>query len=82
MAVKIKKIVLWRGEVDKMRNIVARLAQEYQAVHVRTQDVFDAAARVAPPDHWIWDGVHPLPQGHELIARHWLEQVSGYRERR
>ena len=28
------------------------------------------------PAHWIWDGVHPLPQGHELIARNWLHQVS------
>ena len=46
------------------------------AVHVRTQEVFDRAAETAPPGHWIWDGVHPLPQGHELIARNWLQQVS------
>ncbi|MBT4797803.1 MAG: hypothetical protein HON81_05740 [Verrucomicrobia bacterium] len=24
----------------------------------------------------LWDGLHPLPQGHELIARHWLKSVS------
>ena len=66
----------WRGEVDKLRPIVARLAKEYRAVHVRTQEVFDNAASMVRPDHWIWDGVHPLPQGHELIARNWLEQVS------
>jgi len=66
----------WRGQVDKLRAIVARLAKDYDAVHVRTQDVFDAAAKSAGPDHWIWDGVHPLPQGHELIARHWMQQVS------
>jgi len=66
----------WRGQVDEMRRIVARLAQDYHAIHVKTQDVFDAAAQVAAPDHWIWDGVHPLPQGHELIARQWLQQVS------
>jgi lysophospholipase L1-like esterase len=33
------------------------------------------------PEHWIWDGVHPLPQGHELIARNWLRRVSVYLER-
>ncbi len=66
----------WRGEVDKLRAIVAPLAKEYGAVHVRTQDVFDAAAEAVRPKQWIWDGVHPLPQGHELIARHWLQQVS------
>ena len=65
-----------RGEVDKMRRIVARLARDYQAVHVKTQDVFDAAAQAVRPGHWIWDGVHPLPQGHELIARRWLQEVS------
>jgi len=66
----------WRGEADKLRAIVKSLAAEYGAVHVRTQDLFDAAAEAVSPDHWIWDGVHPLPQGHELIARNWLQQVS------
>ena len=41
------------------------------------QDVFDVAAKAVSPGQWIWDGVHPLPQGHELIARQWLEEVSG-----
>ncbi len=67
----------WRGEVDKLRTIVAQLAKDYDAVHVKTQEVFDAAAKAVSPEHWIWDGVHPLPQGHELIARNWLQQVSG-----
>ena len=66
----------WRGEVDKLRGIVARLAKEYHAVHIKTQEVFDVAATAVRPDHWIWDGVHPLPQGHELITRHWLQQVG------
>jgi len=43
---------------------------------VKTQEVFDAAAKAVSPEQWIWDGVHPLPQGHELIARNWLQQVS------
>lgn len=66
----------WRGEVDRLRAVVAGLARDYGAVHVKTQDVFDAAATAAGPAQWIWDGVHPLPQGHELIARHWLHEVS------
>jgi lysophospholipase L1-like esterase len=56
--------------------VVVRLAHDYDAVHVRLQDVFDAAAATVSPAHWIWDGVHPLPQGQELIARHWLKEVS------
>jgi len=67
----------WRGKVDKYGAVVAQLSKDYGAVHVKTQEVFDAAAKAVSPEHWIWDGVHPLPQGHELIARNWLQAVSG-----
>ncbi len=66
----------WRGKIDAMRASVAKLAGEFDAVHIKTQDIFDAAAAQVTPEHWIWDGVHPLPQGHELIARNWLQEVS------
>lgn len=66
----------WRDQVERLMAVVKQLATDYRAVHVRTQDVFDAAATAVTPEHWIWDGVHPLPQGHELIARAWLEEVS------
>ena len=67
----------YREEVDKLCPIVAKLAMDYRAVHIKTQEVFDAATRTVDPAHWIWDGVHPLPEGHELIARNWLDGVSG-----
>lgn len=66
----------WRGQIDLLLPVVGRLARDYDAVHVETQAIFDAAAKAVSPAHWIWDGVHPLPQGHELIARNWLKQVS------
>jgi len=67
----------WRAKVDKYGAVVAQLAKDYNAIHVKTQQVLDAAAKAVSPEQWIWDGVHPLPQGHELIARHWLQAVSG-----
>ena len=66
----------WRDQVERLIPIVGSLATDYNAVHVKTQDVFDAAAKEASPEQWIWDGVHPLPQRHELIARNWLQEVS------
>ena len=66
----------WRGEIDKLGEIVSRLAHECKAIHVETQKIFDQAAEEVSCEHWIWDGVHPLPQGHELIARNWLQAVS------
>lgn len=65
-----------RNATDKLGLLIRQIAKDYQAVHIRTQEIFDAAAKAVTPEHWIWDGIHPLPQGHELIARHWLEQVS------
>jgi lysophospholipase L1-like esterase len=65
-----------RSPTDRMRVIVARLANDYDAVHIKTQDIFDQAAAADTPEQWMWDGVHPLPQGHELIARNWLNEVS------
>ncbi len=65
-----------RNATDKLGIVVARLAKDYNAVHIKTQDIFDSAAKAVTPEQWIWDGVHPLPQGHELIARNWLLEVS------
>jgi lysophospholipase L1-like esterase len=67
----------WRGEIDKLGEVVKRISTEFKAVHIETQKIFDQAAQQVSPQHWIWDGVHPLPQGHELIARNWLQAVGG-----
>ena len=66
----------WRGQIDRLRPIVAKLASDHKAVLLKTQEIFDAASKRVDPAHWIWDGVHPLPQGHELIARNWIETVA------
>ena len=66
----------WRGTFDQLGEIVERIATDYGAVHIQTQKIFDQAAQQVSPRYWIWDGVHPLPQGHELIARNWLQAVT------
>ena len=75
-AERLENHAAWRAEMDGLRNRVKQLAAEFGAVHVKLQDVFDAAAAACSAEQWIWDGIHPLPQGHELIARHWLLEVS------
>ena len=55
---------------------MAQLAKDYKAVHIKTQEIFDNAAKAVSAEQWMWDGVHPLPQGHELIARNWIHAVS------
>lgn len=65
-----------RKETDKMRNVVSRMAMDYNAAHLKTQEILDRAAQKSSPENWIWDGIHPLPQGHELIARNWIDLVA------
>jgi len=50
-----------RSATDKRGIVVARLAKNYDAVHIKTQEIFDSAAKALTPEQWVWDGVHPLP---------------------
>ncbi|WDE99393.1 GDSL-type esterase/lipase family protein [Lentisphaera profundi] len=71
-----KKHQAARLKIDQFRLIVAKLAKEFDAIHIKTQDAFDAKVKLTPAEYWLWDGIHPLPQGHELMARLWLEAIN------
>lgn len=60
----------------KRQKIVAQLAAKYHLPLIRYQDVFNAALRRAPADHWSWDGVHPHYAGHGLMAEAWIKSVN------
>ena len=62
----------FQSETALRAQAVRRLAQRYGAVLVPLQEKFDAAVRLAPAEHWLQDGVHPTPAGHELIQREWI----------
>ena len=66
---------MWRAGVQARQDAVARLAAKHGAALVRFQQVFDAACKVAPAEHWIWDGVHPTYSGHQLMADEWERTV-------
>lgn len=64
---------VFRSEVEKRAEKAKEVAEAYQLTFVPLQERFDEAAKAAPADQWLMDGVHPLPAGHELIKRAWLE---------
>lgn len=66
----------YSSEIEKRRRIVKQLSVELDAVFVAFQDAFNNALSKAPAEYWIWDGIHPMPAGHELMAREWLHEVS------
>jgi lysophospholipase L1-like esterase len=66
----------FHDEVEKKRMIVKKLSVEFNAVFVPFQEAFNKALSKAKADYWIWDGVHPMPAGHELMAIEWMKQVD------
>lgn len=41
------------GIIQKQGKIVAQLAKEYNAVHIETQDIFEAAMKTTSPRYWL-----------------------------
>ena len=67
---------VWVERITHYQNIVRQLAEEFNAVHVPLQEVFNEAASKVDAAYWLWDGVHPTYAGHELVAREWLKAVE------
>ncbi|MCP9755803.1 lysophospholipase [Lacihabitans sp. CCS-44] len=73
-----KNTEIWKIEIEKRQKVAKAIAQEFDAIFVPFQQLFIDACEKAPIDYWIWDGVHPMPAGHELMARQWLKVVGKY----
>lgn len=66
----------WQNEMAPRQAIVKEMAAQVNAVYIPLQDVFLSACEKAPADYWIWDGIHPMPAGHQLIAQEWIKTVK------
>ena len=64
------------AEITKRQEAVARLAAKYHLPLIHYQRSFDEACKLAPAEHWSWDGIHPNYAGHALMAREWLRTVN------
>ena len=60
-------------ETKKRGEKVQDLAKKHNLVFVPLQEKFDEAAKLAPNDYWLYDGVHPTSCGHEIIKREWVK---------
>jgi lysophospholipase L1-like esterase len=70
----------WFPEFTRRREIVKNLADEFGAVFVPLQSVFNKAQDRAAPETWAADGVHPTLAGHMLLAKTWVEAVGAARK--
>lgn len=62
----------WESTLNERSEVVRELSVEYGTVFVPLRKVFADALKIAPPEHWSADAIHPTHAGHELIARAWL----------
>lgn len=67
----------WRPGLTARQRIARKIAEDYRAVFVPFQQLFDAMAAEAPAEYWLPDGMHPTPGAHHRMARLWIEQVVG-----
>ena len=64
-------------DVDAYNEIIHRLADEFNARLIRTNEAFDRAVVARPGALWTTqDGVHPNPEGHTLMALEFLKQAG------
>ncbi|NMO95112.1 SGNH/GDSL hydrolase family protein [Paenibacillus lemnae] len=66
----------WREDLDPKITAVRDLAAEFGALLVPLDGLFNAAAARREPAYWAYDGVHPTPAGHALIARAWMDTMG------
>ena len=72
----LKNLEFYESEVKKQQTVIRKLSKTYDTVFVEFQKHFTNACKKAPASYWIWDGIHPMPAGHELMAREWINQVQ------
>ncbi|MHB8902017.1 MAG: SGNH/GDSL hydrolase family protein [Thermoguttaceae bacterium] len=66
----------WFPEFEQRRAVANKLAEELKLDRVPFQSMFDEAVKLAGPEYWAGDGVHPTLAGHALMAKTWREVVG------
>jgi lysophospholipase L1-like esterase len=65
-----------RRQMDTYAAAVRQVADEYDAILVRTQAAFDAALACTTPKDWADDQIHPNAPGHAIIGLAFLKAIA------
>jgi lysophospholipase L1-like esterase len=66
----------WYPAFDAYRATAKVMADEFNAIFIPYQAIFDKAQKHAPGKYWTGDGVHPSMAGSSLMAEAWLKAIS------
>lgn len=67
----------WRAKFPAYQTAAQKVANQFDAVFIPYQKVFNDARKTAPTSYWCPDGVHPSMAGNYLMAKAWVE---GFKE--
>ena len=67
----------WYPAFNDYRTAAREIANNFNAVFIPYQTIYDKAQKVAPGSYWTRDGVHPTLAGANLMAHAWLAAVKG-----
>lgn len=73
------RLETFKSGVSDVAKAARRVAEKHSLKFVELQQKFDDACKLAKPDYWLSDGVHPSPMGHELIKREWIKAFNEIR---
>ncbi len=65
-----------RVQMDQYGAVARKLAVEFGAVQVHTQEAFDQALKTTAPSDWADDKIHPNLEGHGVIALAYLKAIG------
>ena len=71
-----KNISKWFPEFDDYRASAKKISDEFNAIFVPFQTMFDNATKDVEPEYWSKDGVHLTTAGAVLMANEWLKVVG------
>lgn len=66
----------WFPVFDQYRGVSKKMADEFGALFVPFQSMFEKASKDTPLDFWARDGIHPSGPGAQLMALEWLKVVG------
>lgn len=67
---------LFKSEVKLRAEKAKEIAKKHNLKFIPLQEKLGEAAKNAPNDYWLIDGVHPSACGHEIIKREWVKAFN------
>lgn len=68
----------WYPMFNEYREAAREVAEQFHAIFVPYQSIFDKVQHIVPGSYWTVDGVHPSLPGAQLMADAWLKKQGSY----